>query len=87
MIGAPKNIREKRHNEFFAMATFKMPTPFASCFRTFRSVALCIFGLPSFTPWATAVGGLICGAGTGEGRRVRNQCEQCHTGAQNRRLR
>jgi hypothetical protein len=25
-------------------ATFKIPTPFASCFRTFRSVALSIFG-------------------------------------------
>jgi hypothetical protein len=35
-------------------ATFKIPTPFASCFRTFRSVALSIFGRPSFTPWATA---------------------------------
>jgi hypothetical protein len=35
-------------------ATFKMPTPFASCFRTFRSVAPSIFGRPSFTPWATA---------------------------------
>src|SRR6476659_7263289 len=28
--------------------------PFPSCFRTFRSVALSIFGRPSFTPWATA---------------------------------
>jgi hypothetical protein len=36
------------------LATFKIPTPFASCFRTFRSVALSIFGRPSFTPWATA---------------------------------
>src|SRR5262249_17273620 len=36
-------------------ATFKIPTPFAaSCFRTFRSVALSIFGRPSFTPCATA---------------------------------
>ena len=33
------------------LATFKMPTPFASCFRTFRSVAPSIFGRPSFTPW------------------------------------
>jgi len=32
------------------LATFKIPTPFASCFRTFRSVALSIFGRPSFTP-------------------------------------
>jgi hypothetical protein len=31
------------------LATFKIPTPFASCFRTFRSVALSIFGRPSFT--------------------------------------
>jgi hypothetical protein len=29
------------------LATFKIPTPFASCFRTFRSVALSIFGRPS----------------------------------------
>ena len=36
------------------LATFKIPTPFASCFRTFRSVVLSIFGRPSFTPWATA---------------------------------
>ena len=27
------------------LATFKIPKPFASCFRTFRSVALSIFGL------------------------------------------
>src|SRR5262245_7583247 len=40
------------------LATFKMPTPFASCFRTFRSVALSIFGRPSFTPWARARLGL-----------------------------
>src|SRR5215510_14991506 len=39
-------------------ATFKIPTPFASCFRTFRSVALSIFGRPSFTPWARARLGL-----------------------------
>jgi hypothetical protein len=32
------------------LATFKIPTPFASCFRAFRSVALSIFGRPSFTP-------------------------------------
>ena len=32
------------------LATFKIPTPFASCFRTFRSVALSIFGRPSFSP-------------------------------------
>ena len=32
------------------LATFKIPTPFASCFRTFRSVVLSIFGRPSFTP-------------------------------------
>ena len=32
------------------LATFKIPTPFASCFRTFRSVAPSIFGRPSFTP-------------------------------------
>jgi putative SOS response-associated peptidase YedK len=31
------------------LATFKMPTPFASCFRTWRSVAPSIFGCPSFT--------------------------------------
>jgi len=36
------------------LATFKMPTTFASSFRTLRSVALSIFGRPSFTPWATA---------------------------------
>jgi hypothetical protein len=36
------------------LATFKIPTPFASCFRTFRSVAMSIFGRPSFTPWAMA---------------------------------
>jgi len=36
------------------LATFKIPTPFASCLRTFRSVALSIFGRPSFTPWATS---------------------------------
>src|SRR5215831_11969376 len=35
------------------LATFKIPTPFASCFRTFRSVALSIFGRPSFAPCAT----------------------------------
>src|SRR5215831_13186182 len=35
-------------------ATFKIPTPFASCFRTLRSVALSIFGRPSFAPRATA---------------------------------
>src|SRR5262249_37765944 len=34
--------------------SFNIPTPFASCFRTFRSVALSIFGRSSFTPWATA---------------------------------
>src|SRR5262245_14676279 len=39
-------------------ATFKIPTPFASCFRTWRSVALSIFGRPSFTPWARARLGL-----------------------------
>ena len=33
------------------LATFKIPTPFASCFRTLRSVVLSIFGRPSFTPW------------------------------------
>jgi hypothetical protein len=32
------------------LATFKIPKPFASCFRTLRSVALSIFGRPSFTP-------------------------------------
>ena len=32
------------------LATFKIPTPFASCFRTLRSVVLSIFGRPSFTP-------------------------------------
>src|SRR5215469_12457381 len=31
-----------------------MPTPSASRFRTFRSVALSLLGRPSFTPWATA---------------------------------
>jgi hypothetical protein len=36
------------------LATFNIPTPFASCFRTLSSVALSIFGWPSFTPWATA---------------------------------
>jgi hypothetical protein len=36
------------------LATFKIPTPFASCCRTFRSVAVSIFGRPSFTPCATA---------------------------------
>ncbi len=36
------------------LATFKIPTPFASCFRTFRAVAISVFGRPSFTPWATA---------------------------------
>ena len=36
------------------LATFKIPMPFASCFRTLRSVVLSIFGRPSFTPWATA---------------------------------
>ena len=30
-------------------ATFKIPTPFAKCFRTLRSAALSIFGRPSFT--------------------------------------
>jgi hypothetical protein len=35
-------------------ATFKIPIPFVSCLRTLRSVALSIFGRPSFTPWATA---------------------------------
>jgi hypothetical protein len=30
------------------LATFKIPTPFASCFRTFRSVALSTVGRPSF---------------------------------------
>jgi hypothetical protein len=28
-------------------ATFKIPTPFAKCFRTLRSAALSIFGRPS----------------------------------------
>src|SRR5262249_27868530 len=32
------------------LATFKIPTPFSSCLRTFRSVALSIFGRPSFRP-------------------------------------
>src|SRR5262245_51055358 len=32
------------------LATFKIPTPFASCFRTLRSVVLSTFGRPSFTP-------------------------------------
>src|SRR5262249_19582345 len=36
------------------LATFKIPTPFASWFRTFRSVALSILGRPSFTPCAMA---------------------------------
>jgi hypothetical protein len=36
------------------LATFKIPMPFASCFRTLRSVVLSIFGRPSFKPWATA---------------------------------
>jgi hypothetical protein len=36
------------------LATFKIPTPFASCLRTFRSVAISLFGRPSFTPWVTA---------------------------------
>ncbi len=36
------------------LATFKIPMPFASSFRTLRSVVLSIFGRPSFTPWATA---------------------------------
>ena len=36
------------------LATFKIPTPFASCFRTLRSGVLSSFGRPSFTPWATA---------------------------------
>ena len=36
------------------LATFRIPMPFASCFRTLRLVALSIFGGPSFTPWATA---------------------------------
>jgi len=31
------------------LATFKIPTPFASSLRTFRSVAPSIFGRPSFT--------------------------------------
>ena len=31
------------------LATFKIPRPFASCCRTFRSVALSIFGQQSFT--------------------------------------
>jgi hypothetical protein len=30
------------------LATLKIPTPFASCFRTLRSIALSIFGRPSF---------------------------------------
>jgi hypothetical protein len=29
------------------LATFNIPTPFASCFRTLRSVALSIFGRPN----------------------------------------
>jgi hypothetical protein len=33
-----------------ALATLKIPIPFASCFRTLRSVVLSIFGRPSFTP-------------------------------------
>jgi len=41
------------------LATFKIPTPFASCFRTFRSVALSIFGRPSFTPWAPRAQGNV----------------------------
>jgi hypothetical protein len=36
------------------LATFRIPVPFASCFRTLRSVVLSIFGRPIFTPWATA---------------------------------
>src|SRR5262245_18055133 len=36
------------------LATFKIPMPFASCFRTFSSVALSIFDRPSLPPWATA---------------------------------
>ena len=35
------------------LAAFKIPMPFAGVC-TFRSVALSIFGRPSFTPWATA---------------------------------
>ena len=31
------------------MATLKIQTPFAKCFRTLRSAALSIFGRPSFT--------------------------------------
>src|SRR6201990_2401486 len=37
-----------------SLAFFKIPVPFASCLRTFRSVALSIFGRPSLAPWATA---------------------------------
>jgi hypothetical protein len=40
------------------LATFKIPTPFAPCCRTIRSVALSIFGRPSFTPWATHKAGV-----------------------------
>jgi hypothetical protein len=32
------------------LATFKIPTPFASSLRTLRLVVLSIFGRPSFTP-------------------------------------
>ena len=45
------------------LATFKIPMPFASCFRTLRSVVLSIFGRPSFTPWATARRAAVQGMG------------------------
>src|SRR5262245_54505236 len=54
---SPKLARDALHRASpnpADLATFKIPTPFASCFRTFRSVALSIFGRPSFTPCATA---------------------------------
>ena len=40
------------------LATLNIPTPFASCFRTFRSVALSIFGLAE--PHAMSDGALLC---------------------------
>ena len=61
------------------LATLNMPTPFASCFRTFRSVALSIFGLAE--PHAMSDGALSCAKLSCNGP-IRTVCRHCLANAQ-----
>jgi len=61
------------------LATFKIRTPFASRFRTFRSVALSIFGLAE--PHAMSDGALSC-ASCPAMVSIRTVCRHCLANAQ-----